>query len=171
MINMDLYKLMENRRSIRDFSKKTFPKEKLETVLKAALLSPSGANQKPFSYVVLDDIKTKKIIKKTCESIDKKYYSKSPDWFKEWIQSKNISLDKNFLVDAPYLVVVSGEIDKPYWLESTWLSIAYFILAAENECLGTLTYTPADMKFLIELLELPKGFEPVVIIPIGLFKP
>jgi len=115
-------------------------------------------------------LKTKEIIKKTCESIDKKYYSKSPEWFKEWMQKKNISLEKDFLVDAPYLVVVSGEVNKPYWLESTWLSIAYFVLAAENEGLGTLTYTPAKMDFLVELLDMPDGFESVVILPIGLVK-
>lgn len=167
---MNLYKLMESRRSTREFSNESFPKEKLERVLKAGLLSPSGADQKPFSYIVVDDIDLKKKIKKASESIDKKYYSKSPEWFKEWMRSKNISLDKDFLVDAPYLVVISGEIDKPYWLESTWLSIAYFILAAENEGLGTLTYTPAEMNFLIDLLDLPDGFQPLVILPIGLAK-
>ena len=75
---MDLYKLMENRRSTRAFSNKSFPEDKLKRVLKASLLSPSGADQKPFAYAVVDDIKTKELIKKTCESIDKKYYSKSP---------------------------------------------------------------------------------------------
>ena len=165
---MNLYKLMENRRSTREFSNESFPKDKLKRVLKASLLSPSGADQKPFTYLVIDDIKTKEIIKKTCESIDKKYYSKSPEWFKEWMQKKNISLEKDFLVDAPYLVVVSGEVNKPYWLESTWLSIAYFVLAAENEGLGTLTYTPAEIDFLVELLDIPDGFQPVVILPIGL---
>lgn len=164
---MDLYKLMENRRSTRNFSTKTFDKHKLDRILKASMMSPSGADQKPFSYIVIDDIKTKDEIKKNCEKVDKKHFSKSPDWFKEWMKNKKVSLQKNFLVDAPFLVVVAGETDKPYWLESTWLSIAYFILAAENEGLNTLTYTPAEVDFLNKLLDIPKGFEPVVILPIG----
>jgi len=56
---MNLYKLMENRRSTREFSNERFPKDKLERVLKASLLSPSGADQKPFAYIVVDDIKNK----------------------------------------------------------------------------------------------------------------
>ncbi len=55
----------------------------------------------------------------------------------------------------------------PYWLESTWISIAYIILATEEEGLATLTYTPGQMKFLIPLLDLPEVYEPVVILPIG----
>ena len=73
-------------------------------------------------------------------------------------------------MDAPYLIVVAGETDKPYWLESTWISISYMILAAENEGLGTLTYTPAETDFLNDLLELPKNFTSVVIIPVGYAK-
>jgi len=167
---MDLYTLMKNRKSTRDFSNKSFPREKLDKVLHAGQLSPSGADQKPFVYVVVDDIELKKKIKKSCESVDKKYNSKAPIWFKEWMQKKNISLNKEFLIVAPYLVIVAGEISKPYWLESTWISITYFVLAAENEGLGTLTYTPAEMGFLNKLLELPDGFQPVVIIPVGLAK-
>ena len=86
------------------------------------------------------------------------------------MKKKKISLKKSFLVDAPFLVVVAGETDKPYWLESTWISIAYMILAAENEGLATLTYTPADTNFLHDLLKLPKTLEPVVIIPVGYTK-
>jgi len=167
---MDIYQLMKNRRSTRNFSNKTFPKEKLNRVLKASQLSPSGADQKPFSYIVIEDSDIKKKIKNFCEAIDKEYYSKSPKWFKEWMKKKNISLEKDFLTDAPYLVIAAGETNKPYWLESTWISIAYFILAAENEGLGTLTYTPAELDFLVELLELPINLEPVLIMPVGLIK-
>jgi len=84
----------------------------------------------------------KKEIKQYCEDADKRDYDTSEEWFKKWMVKKNISLKKDFLVDAPYLIVVAGETDKPYWLESTWISISYMILAAEAEGLGTLTYTP-----------------------------
>jgi len=44
---MDLYKLMKNRRSTRDFLNKEVPEEKLNLILKAGQLAPSGADQKP----------------------------------------------------------------------------------------------------------------------------
>ena len=167
---MDLYKLMKNRRSTRDFLKKEVPEEKLNLILEAGRLSPSGADQKPYAYIVVDDMALKKKIKQYCEDADKKFYNISEKWFKKWMVKKNISLKKDFLVDAPYLIVFAGETDKPYWLESTWISISYMILAAEAEGLGTLTYTPSETDFLNDLLELPKKFTSVVIIPVGYAK-
>ena len=161
---------MKNRRSTRDFLNKEVPEEKLNLILKAGRLSPSGADQKPYVYIVVDDMALKKKIKQYCEDADKKFYNTSEEWFKKWMVKKNISLKKDFLVDAPYLIVVAGETDKPYWLESTWMSISYMILAAETEGLGTLTYTPSETDFLNDLLELPKKFTPVVIIPVGYAK-
>ena len=167
---MDLYELMENRRSIREFLNKKVPEEKLHSILKAGLCAPSGADQKPYVYMVVDDPFLKGEIKRLCESADKKYYANAPEWFKKWMKQKDISLEKNFLVDAPFLVIVAGEIDKPYWLESTWISLSYMILAVENEGLATLTYTPAETDFLNEQLHLPQAFKPVVILPIGYAK-
>ncbi|MCK5258402.1 MAG: nitroreductase family protein [Thermoplasmatales archaeon] len=167
---MNLYELMKNRRSTRDFLNKEVPEEKLNLILKAGRLAPSGADQKPYVYIAVDDMTLKKEIKQYCEDADKRYYDTSEEWFKKWMEKKNISLEKNFLVDAPYLIVVAGETDKPHWLESTWMSISYMILAAENEGLGTLTYTPTDTDFIKDLLELPKKFVPVTIIPIGYAK-
>ena len=167
---MDLYELMKNRRSTRDFLNKEFSEEKLNLVLKAGQLAPSGADQKPYVYIVVDDMALKKEIKQYCEDADKRSYDNSKEWFKKWMKGKDISLKKDFLVDAPYLVVVAGETDKPYWLESTWISISYMILAAEAEGLGTLTYTPSETDFLNDILELPKKLTPVVIIPVGYAK-
>jgi nitroreductase len=167
---MDLYELMENRRSTREFYDKKVSEEKLRSILKAGLSAPSGADQKPFVCIVVVDPVLKKKIKSFSETVDKKYYSTAPEWFKKWMKNKSISLEKNFLVDATFLIVVAGETDKPYWSESTWISIAYMILAAENEGLASLTYTPAETDFLNNLLHLPQTFKPVVIIPIGYAK-
>ena len=161
---------MKNRRSTRDFLNKEVPEEKLNLILKAGRLAPSGADQKPYVCIVVDDMALKKKIKQYCEDADKRFYNTSEEWFKKWTVKKNISLKKDFLVDAPYLIVVAGETDKPYWLESTWISISYMILAAEAEGLDTLTYTPSETDFLNDLLELPKKFTPVVIIPVGYAK-
>lgn len=167
---MDLYDLMRNRRSTRNFLNKKVSEKKLLSILKAGLLAPSGADQKPFVYIVVDDPVLKKKIKQFCEKTDKKYFATAPEWFKQWMKKKKISLKKDFFVDAPFLVVVAGETDKPYWLESTWVSIAYMILAAENEGLASLTYTPAEMNFLKNLLHLPEIARPVAIIPVGYAK-
>ena len=161
---------MENRRSTREFSNKKVPCEKIASILNAGQLSPSGANKKPFVYIVVDDPLLRNKIKENCEKIDKEFFNKSSKDFKKFMKQRKISLKKDFLVDAPFLLVIAGETDKPYWLESTWISITYVILAAEYEGLASLTYTPAKTDFLKDLLELPKVLEPVCIIPIGYAK-
>lgn len=164
---MDLYELMKHRRSTRHFSSKKIPEEILQRVLKAGQYAPSGADKHPYVYIVVDDSASKEDIKKHCEIVDKRFYEDSESWFKDWMKRKKISLEKEFLVSAPALIIVAGETDKPYWLESTWISIAYVVLAAEYEGLGTLTYTPAETGFLKEMLPLPENLELVVVLPIG----
>jgi len=164
---MDLYTLMKNRRSTRVFSHKPVSEKKLHAILTVGQYAPSGADQRPYVCIVVDDSDIKQQIKRCSEDVDKKHRATVPDWFKQWMEKKNISLEKTFLVDAPFLVIVAGETDKPYWLESTWISIAYMLLAAENEELATLTYTPAKTDFLCDLLALPESLQPVVILPIG----
>lgn len=164
---MDLYELMKHRRSTRQFRSKKIPEDVLQRVLKAGQYAPSGANRHPYVYIVVDDSASKEDIKKHCEIVDKRFYENSESWFKDWMKKKKIALEKEFLVSAPALIIVAGETDKPYWLESTWISITYVVLAAEYEGLGTLTYTPAETGFLKEMLSLPESLEPVVVLPIG----
>lgn len=50
---MDLLKIMENRRSVRNYTGETIPNEKIDRVLKAGLLSASGRSKKPWEYIVV----------------------------------------------------------------------------------------------------------------------
>ena len=167
---MDLYELMKHCRSARHFFSKKIPEDVLQRVLKAGQYAPSGADKHPYVYIVVDDPVSKEDIKKHCEIVDRRFYENSESWFKDWMKRKKISLEKEFLAEAPSLIIVAGETDKPYWLESTWISVTYVVLAAEYEGLGTLTYTPAETGFLKEMLSLPENLEPVVILSVGYAK-
>ena len=162
-----LYDLMKRRRSVRKYLSKAVPQEKLFRILQAGTLAPSGADQRPYIYIIVDDPKLKRRIREECEAADRAYHEGASGWMKEWLASKGITPEKPFLTEAPCLVVVVGETDKPYWLASAWVSIAYIILAAEEEGLATLTYTPGKMGFLKELLNLAENHQPVAIIPVG----
>ena len=50
-----------SRRTIRKFKEKKVEKEVVMELMKTALVSPSGRNQRPYEFVVIDD---KDIIKK-----------------------------------------------------------------------------------------------------------
>jgi len=158
---------MRNRRSIRKYKKQPIPIEEVLQVLEAGRLAPSGANQQPWTYILVTDSKLKQEIRKEAEMVEKSFHCKAPESLKNWFKKQGITPQKSFLTEAPALIVVAGNTKFPYWLESTWISIAYILLQAESQGFGTLTYTPSDTRFLNKLLKTPKDYQPVAIIPIG----
>jgi len=158
---------MRNRRSIRKYKKQLIPTKEILQVLEAGSLAPSGANQQPWTYILVTDKELKHEIREEAERVEKTFHCKASKSFKNWFTKQGITPQKNFLTEAPSLIVVSGYTKAPYWLESTWLSIGYILLQAASQGFGTLTYTPSDTHFLRKLLKIPKDYEPLVIIPIG----
>jgi nitroreductase len=158
---------MKNRRSIRKYSKDPISLEKICQILEAGRYSPSGANIQPWIYVIVTDKKLKEEIREEAEKVERNFHENAPESLKKWMKGQNITAEKSFLTEAPVLVVVAGLTTAPYWLESTWIAIAYILLSVENQKLGTLTYTPTDKAFLNKLLNIPKEYHPVAILPIG----
>jgi len=83
------------------------------------------------------------------------------------LEDSKITPEKRFLTEAPFLIVVAALTTMPYWLESTWISIAYVILTAEEKGLSSLTYTPGETGFLNSLIDIPKDHSVVTILPLG----
>lgn len=50
-----LYDLLKSRRSIRKFQAKEVEKEKVDTILKSALLSPSSRSRRPWEFIAVTD--------------------------------------------------------------------------------------------------------------------
>ncbi|MEF8879454.1 MAG: nitroreductase family protein, partial [Candidatus Thermoplasmatota archaeon] len=71
---MDLYDLMKKRHSVRSFSKKDFSEEKLQRVLKSGCYAPSGADKKPFTCIVVENLVLKNEIKDFCEETDRESF-------------------------------------------------------------------------------------------------
>lgn len=55
---MNLLEIMQNRRSVRTYTGEKIPKEKLDQILQAGLLSPSGRNRKPWEFIVVQERET-----------------------------------------------------------------------------------------------------------------
>lgn len=166
-MDRSLLDLMKNRRSIRKFKKENIPLEKIHQTLEAGRHAPSGANQQPWIYIVITDERLKEDIRRGAEEVEQKFHGEAPEWMRKWFEKQDITPGKSFLTDASALVVVASNIQAPYWLESTWISIAYILLYAASQNLGTLTYTPSDTIFLKRMLNLPENYCPVAILPIG----
>ncbi len=52
---MNVYQLMQKRRTIRKFEQKPVPKDLLERCVDAARMGPSGANLQPLEYIVVSE--------------------------------------------------------------------------------------------------------------------
>lgn len=55
---MELLEIMKNRRSVRAYSGEPVPEDKLEKILQAGLLSPSGRAIRPWELIVIRDKET-----------------------------------------------------------------------------------------------------------------
>lgn len=163
----ELAVLMKRRRSIRRFRRKAVPRAALLRVLKAGFYSPSGADRAGYEFVVVQDPALKAKIRASCEAADVEWHRNAAPWLKAWLKKKGITPQKPFLEDAPSLICVFGDNRAPYWLGSTWLAVAYMLLAAEREGLATLTYTPGKSRFLQKLLKVKSNMIPITILPIG----
>lgn len=162
-----ILELASKRVSIRKFSKKKISFKKILGILEVARQAPSGANTQPWRFIIIDDLKLKKNIRKICERIEKNFHKKAPLWLKNWLKNNKISYSKPFLIEAPYLIVVISNKKFPYFKESTWIAIGYMLLAIEEIGLATLTYTPSNTEILKRILNIPSNYSLEAILPIG----
>lgn len=163
---------------MRSFSSEPVPLHLIENAVAAAASAPSGANQQPWTFVVVEDREIKRRIRLAAEAEERRNYEQRfPD---EWLQALaplGTGWEKEFLETAPYLIVVfridysvDGErrIKHYYVSESVGIAVG-FLLAALHWCgLATLTHTPSPMGFLNQILDRPRNERPFVLIPVGL---
>ena len=70
----EFYRDLDRRRTIRDFKDDPVPRNVIENCLKAADTAPSGANQHPWHFVVVEDQEIKSEIRKLAEEEEREFY-------------------------------------------------------------------------------------------------
>ncbi|GAB4324484.1 MAG: nitroreductase family protein [Phototrophicales bacterium] len=175
--------IMQTRRSVRDFSTKPVPFELIKNAIRTAASAPSGANQQPWTFVVVSDPQLKKKIRAAAEAEEKESYERrmSAEWL-EALAHLGTDWHKPHIEDAPYLIIVfvqsyswqtdpqTGEtrrIKHYYATESVGIAVGMLLASLHQAGLATLTHTPSPMKFLSELLKRPDNERPFVLIPVG----
>ena len=168
---------MQTRRSCRVFSDEPVSRELVEQVIAIAHTAPSGANRKPWRFVVVDDPQLKHAIRLAAEEEERENYDRR--FPREWLDAlEPIGTDasKPFLEIAPWLVVLfridwelldAERVHNYYPAESTGIAAGMFLMACHQVGLATLTHTPSPMKFLRELLGRPANEKPFLLMPIG----
>ncbi|MCY4466781.1 MAG: nitroreductase family protein [Chloroflexi bacterium] len=166
------------RRSVRDFSPQPVPIELIENAIRAAGTAPSGANQQPWTFVVVSDPALKKQMRAAAEAEEKESYERrmSQEWL-DALAPLGTDWRKPHIEDAPYVIVVfrqaygiaaDGRRIKHYYSEeSVGIAVGLLLAALHLSGLATLTHTPSPMKFLAEIVGRPANERAFVLIPVG----
>jgi nitroreductase len=174
----DFRRRLARRRTVREFSERPVPREIIENCLMAAATAPSGANQQPWHFVVVEDPAIKKKIREAAEAEEHAFYSgRAPDEWLEALSHLGTDEHKPFLERAPYLIVIfaqnhgvaaDGSKFKHYYVtESVGIATGLLIAAIHDAGLVSLTHTPSPMGFLNEVLERPGHERPFLILVVG----
>jgi nitroreductase len=180
-------KIIQDRRSIREYTDEPVSEEHLEMILEAARQAPSGENAQPWRFIIVKDPATRKQLgaiagggsgrRFTAEFVTKKMqerFSSLEDEAKkraafEKLTSGQVSA---FLADAPVNIVVCGKKDvwdMPY---DTSAAIENMLLMVTALGLGACwVIAPCidirDEERIKALLGMPEGFKAVSIVSVG----
>jgi iodotyrosine deiodinase len=174
----EFFEFMNKRRTVRDFSEKSVPKEIIENVIKTASTAPSGAHKQPWTFCVVGDPEIKKQIRSAAEKEEyENYHGRMDDQWLEDLEYLGTDWYKPFLETAPYLIAVfkklydilpDGSHRQNYYVsESVGIACGFLLAAIHNAGLCALTHTPSPMGFLLEILCRPENERPYLLIPVG----
>lgn len=169
---------MSERRSVRHFSAESVPHELIENALNTAGTAPSGANQQPWSFVVVSDPGVKNQIRVAAEHEEALLYTRRASAeYLDALEPIGTDAHKPHVTDAPYLIVVFeqawsfdalGDKKKHYYVrESVGIAVGFLLAALHTAGLATLTHAPSPMGFLKDILSRPENERPFLLIAVG----
>jgi iodotyrosine deiodinase len=170
--------LMQSRRSVRRFSADPVPWELIENALLTAGTAPSGANQQPWTFVVVGDPGVKAEIRAAAEHEERQLYERraSAEYLGA-IEPIGTDAIKPHITEAPYIIVVfeqafgvddDGTKHKHYYVrESVGIAVGFLLASLHAAGLATLTHSPSPMGFLMRILGRPENERPFILIPVG----
>jgi nitroreductase len=164
---MKTLELATARKTVRSFKDTNVPLELVRKVVNVAIEAPSGANYQGWRFNIIQNPDLKRKIREASEMGEKEFYKNVSGEWSQWLRESNINWKKPYLEKAPILIVVYASNMAPYSKESVWIAIGYMLLALEELGLGTVTYTPSDVKLVEAVLPIPEGYRLEAILPIG----
>lgn len=152
-MDFNLLSLIKKRRSIRKFNNKEIEQEKIEKIIQAALLSPSGHAKYPWQFIVVDD---KNLLSRL--SFSKMHGSA-------------------FLSNAPLGIVVTADQNlSDVWIEDASIASTFIMLTAHWLGLGSCwiqirkrmhSEAKTAEEYIREILKIPENVNVLSIIALG----
>jgi nitroreductase len=146
---MNVFEVVEKRRSVRCYKKTPVENEKVLRILEAARFGPSAANRQPCHFIVVTNPEVRK-------SLSKAY---SADWF----------------LQAPAVIVCCANPKEAwrrwdreeYWKVDAAIAMQNLILTATELGLGTCWIGAFKEKEVKKALNIPKNIRVVAMTPLG----
>jgi nitroreductase len=173
---------MATRRSVRRFSSEPVPAGVVEDCIATAASAPSGANQQPWTFVLVSSAPLKQQIRAAAEAEEQRNYEgrMSAEWLAA-LAPLGTDAEKAHITDAPHLIVVfeqayglragaggTAERVRHYYVdESVGIAVGLLLAALHHAGLATLPHTPSPMNFLRTVLGRPENERAFVLIPVG----
>ena len=132
---------IKNRRSVRQYLPEQIKDEELENILEAAIYAPTGHNDQPWHFTI---IQNKDLIDEINEG-SKKFMREME---MEWIAKLGAMEDFNIFHRAPTAVIVSGKKDATTPMVDCAAAIQNMLLAAESMDIGSCWIGFAKFHFL-----------------------
>jgi nitroreductase len=146
---MDVFHAIKLRRSIRAYQDKAIEEEKLKRVLEAGRLAPSAKNRQEWRYVLVKD---KELRKKVAVACNNQY----------------------FIAEAPVIIVGCATMvdyvlscGQPAYTIDVSISMDHMTLQAVEEGLGTCWIGSFKEDEVKRILNIPKEFRVVEVMPLG----
>ena len=159
MEKSDFLSLVKERQSDRRYHDRPVEKEKLMRCLEAARLAPSACNSQPWTFIVIDDPSLKTAVAKET--------------------SGGVLPLNHFTAQAPVLIAIVlekpnitcrfGEAvkDKKFTIMDLGIAASHICLQAAAEGLGSCMLGWFNEKRVMELLKIPAGKRPMLLITLG----
>ena len=183
---MELYEVLEKRRTVRDFSGREVSDEILKKVISTAFKAPTNDHLRQFEFVVVRGQENiakviaplaknmaafKKLVAEADESDDKDKMA----MFADALPKQQRMLMQSGLLIIPFFRQLTWPLLKPAeqsslnYFASAWCALENMLLAAAAEGLGTAFHIPVsdEAERIKEIVNAPEGYEFICLLTMG----
>lgn len=152
----DVMNTIKSRRSVRAYRPDRLTRERLAEIVEAGTYAPTGHNQQPWHFTVIQD-------RHIMEEINANAKQKMAQIPMDWIRAIGTNPNADITHGAPVLIIVSGKKGSVTPDEDCVAAMQNMMLAAESMGIGScwmgfVSFTFADAE-LMGRLGVPEGYE------------
>jgi len=147
---MNIYEIIEQRRSVRTYRDEDISDEKLKKILEAGRMAPSAHNSQEYKFVVVKDAEKRKALIEAASG--QKFVGTAP------IIIAAVSLNPEYMLESGV----------PAYAVDLGIALDHMTLAAVEEGLGTCWIGSFSQKEVKKILNIPDNYKVAVMLTLGI---